>query len=312
MNKDRIYTATFILLVLASIFLIRYFENLVFDFFWLILVYACAYEILKLAKRRELPLYKFVIYAYPAIFLGLCYIAIAYNYAFYEFMFLELIFLIAIAFLLVFIPLMFGPQVFDNTRFKSRKNYIINKSLNTLNVMIYPVLLLSIMYIFNHICDLGLISSSVTNDNNTLGLFAILFVLVVSMASDTFAMIVGKLFKGKKLCPTISANKTVSGFIGGIVAGALAGFIYFYIFNSIDVTNDIFGDLGYNSWIFLIGGLIGGFATMAGDLLSSYIKRQAFVKDFAMTFPGHGGFLDRLNGVCINNIVTLAFFVIIF
>jgi phosphatidate cytidylyltransferase len=120
-------------------------------------------------------------------------------------------------------------------------------------------------------------------------------VFVVAWASDVMAFVVGSLLKGPKLWPRYSPNKTWSGFIGGLVAGALAGWVIAaFIPGGLGVPDPIWG---------LALGLAGASATMAGDLWESALKRRFGVKDAGGLIPGHGGLLDRVDGLMFAAVV---------
>jgi phosphatidate cytidylyltransferase len=100
--------------------------------------------------------------------------------------------------------------------------------------------------------------------------------------------------KGPKLWPRISPNKTWSGFIGGLVCASLVALGLAKAFPHITLT-----------WpTALLVGLLGGLATMAGDLWESVLKRRFGVKDSGQLIPGHGGLLDRVDGLMFAAIVV--------
>ncbi len=112
----------------------------------------------------------------------------------------------------------------------------------------------------------------------------ILYSLLISIVSDIGGFSFGKIFKGKKLTK-ISPNKTIAGAIGSFIFSiALIPFFITY----------------YNHFtllILLIITLIISLTSQLGDLFISYLKRSANVKDTSDLLPGHGGFLDRLDGI---------------
>lgn len=115
-----------------------------------------------------------------------------------------------------------------------------------------------------------------------------LMLLAVTWAADIFAFLVGSTLKGPKLWPRFSPNKTWSGFVGGLAASALAAvLVVVFAKGEGDPT------LGWASLV----GLIGGLATMGGDLWESMLKRRFGVKDSGAVIPGHGGLLDRVDGL---------------
>lgn len=121
--------------------------------------------------------------------------------------------------------------------------------------------------------------------------------------SDIGAYFTGKVCGGPKLIKHISPNKTWSGFGGALLFPALFAFTW-VLFMGI---HDSFAD---SSWLancyiaFVLGGVIGGVG-QAGDLLISFIKRQAKVKDTGTLIPGHGGLLDRIDSMLLGAPVFL-------
>ena len=112
----------------------------------------------------------------------------------------------------------------------------------------------------------------------------LLYSFFVAILSDIGGLVVGKTFKGKKLTK-ISPNKTISGSIGSFLFSLfLIPLFYNELFN-----NNIIG-------LILITILI-SLTSQLGDLFVSYIKRKANVKNTSNLLPGHGGFLDRVDGI---------------
>jgi phosphatidate cytidylyltransferase len=112
------------------------------------------------------------------------------------------------------------------------------------------------------------------------------FAFLIAWAADSAAYLAGKLFGGPKLWVKYSPNKTWSGFAGGLVAGMLiAGLL------------SDFTHLFRSSTSAQIVGLLTALATMAGDLWESMLKRRFGVKDSGTLIPGHGGLLDRVDGL---------------
>ncbi len=112
------------------------------------------------------------------------------------------------------------------------------------------------------------------------------WMFAIIWTTDIFAFFAGRTFGGKKLCPEISPNKTWSGLIGGVVASALLGFISSFMFSG-----------GFFFFIF-ISALI-AVIEQASDLMESKFKRIFGVKDSGNIIPGHGGVLDRLDGMML-------------
>jgi phosphatidate cytidylyltransferase len=111
----------------------------------------------------------------------------------------------------------------------------------------------------------------------------VFWVFVVTWATDILAYFAGRAIGGPKLAPRISPNKTWAGFLGGVAGAALLGWLFARFFE--------LGPLFH--WL---GGPLGAIA-QAGDLYESWVKRRAGVKDSGSLLPGHGGVLDRLDGL---------------
>ena len=104
--------------------------------------------------------------------------------------------------------------------------------------------------------------------------------------SDIGGLVIGKIFKGKKLSK-ISPNKTISGSFGSFIFSLiLVPFFLKYL-------------SGYNILTIILFTAIISLASQLGDLLISLLKRKAKVKDTSDLLPGHGGFLDRIDGIIL-------------
>lgn len=102
-------------------------------------------------------------------------------------------------------------------------------------------------------------------------------------STDTAAFVGGSIFKGPKLAPSISPNKTWSGFITGMIVGVAVGYeTSFWVFPGVFSILDI---------ILLV------LISQIGDLLESQAKRWSHLKDSSTLIPGHGGLLDRLDSL---------------
>ena len=114
----------------------------------------------------------------------------------------------------------------------------------------------------------------------------LLFFLIVSItiATDLGGFLFGKIFKGKKISK-ISPKKTYSGMIGSYIISFIA--TYFLFKNYLDFT-------GLFLYILIIST-----SSQIGDLLISYLKRNANIKDTGNILPGHGGLLDRFDGLIL-------------
>lgn len=118
------------------------------------------------------------------------------------------------------------------------------------------------------------------------GLFLLILILLCTFTNDTAAYVVGKLIGSNKIAPTISPGKTVEGTIGGVLASCGMAVL----------VNYCFGAVIEHVWV-IIWGLFIGLMAFLGDLFESKLKRQAGVKDSGNIIPGHGGILDRIDGL---------------
>ena len=121
--------------------------------------------------------------------------------------------------------------------------------------------------------------------NLTIEIFLITFVILICVSTDIGGYVFGKIFKGPKLT-TISPNKTLAGVIGGYFLSLICLLI---ITNYID-----FPDITFQLFILTI---LLSTVSQVGDIIISYFKRQAKVKNTGSLIPGHGGLLDRIDGM---------------
>ena len=140
------------------------------------------------------------------------------------------------------------------------------------------------------------------NNNSKIDL---LFILLICIFSDIGGYLIGKLIGGKKLTK-ISPNKTISGSIGSFVF-SLFPVLFFLKINNMGYDYFFITIINFKNISFLI--LICFFLSLIcqlGDLFISYFKRKAKVKDTGSILPGHGGLLDRIDGIIF--VLPVAFF----
>ncbi|MCB8874832.1 phosphatidate cytidylyltransferase [Acidisoma silvae] len=120
----------------------------------------------------------------------------------------------------------------------------------------------------------------------SVGRWDMVYLVLIIWASDIGAYLVGRLVGGPKLAPAISPGKTWSGAVGGTLAAALVGLgVAGLVSHRIPLVHCV------------VISIIIGIASMIGDLLESGFKRYFGVKDSGRSIPGHGGLLDRLDGM---------------
>ena len=125
----------------------------------------------------------------------------------------------------------------------------------------------------------------------------LIYLLLITVITDTFAFITGNYIGKNKLAPTISPNKTIEGFVGGCLMGTFVATTFYYTIL----------DPGISLAMLILTTLFLTVVGQLGDLVFSSIKRTYKVKDFSNLIPGHGGILDRFDSLIF---VVLAFILV--
>ncbi|MCL2570999.1 MAG: phosphatidate cytidylyltransferase [Defluviitaleaceae bacterium] len=139
-----------------------------------------------------------------------------------------------------------------------------------------------------------LVSFIVLTRQHTFGWYFVWLVFTSAFGCDTFAYMTGVSIGKRKLVNTPSPSKSVEGLVGGILGAGLVGFVYgFFIvrFAAPAVDNFIV--------IAVVVSMIGGVASIFGDMAASAIKRRTGIKDFGNLLPGHGGVMDRADSILL-------------
>ncbi len=157
----------------------------------------------------------------------------------------------------------------------------------TLTAALFPVLRGRNWWLVGGIVYAGLsgISLAAIRGDELTGFVAILFIFAVVWSTDILAYFVGRAIGGPKLAPSISPGKTWSGAIGGAVAALIGGGAVSLAYH------------GRISLLLLGLALILSVFSQIGDLFESFVKRRFQVKDSSHLIPGHGGFMDRVDGL---------------
>ena len=194
--------------------------------------------------------------------------------------------------------------------------YSFKKSLNSAFVCIWPTLLLSFMFLINHFTELQIAQDSFLvayQGSADFGLIGLALLFATSMLADTCAMLVGRTLKSPKInLAKLGPGKSWSGLCGGIVGAVIGAILVFVVFNFFETYTLLFNAVGITIWSFVLAGLICGIFSMLGDIFSSFFKRRAGVKDFSNFLPGHGGIMDRVNGIVVNSVAVFVIMCIFF
>ena len=119
-----------------------------------------------------------------------------------------------------------------------------------------------------------------------------LLIIITCVSTDIGGYIFGKLFKGPKLIK-ISPNKTYSGMLGGFLLAIIISYFFATKYTPTEVVNNTYvGDLQFIILVLIISS-----TSQIGDLIISYFKRSSKIKNTGKIFPGHGGMLDRIDGM---------------
>ena len=134
------------------------------------------------------------------------------------------------------------------------------------------------------------------------GLNFFLFILIICIFTDIGGYLFGKTFKGPKLTK-ISPNKTYAGLIGSFLFSLIAALVFIKYVDEIGFKNN-------DQLEVLLVILFISFISQIGDLIISYFKRKAKLKDTGKILPGHGGFLDRVDGlIFVMPVIYLMYFI---
>ena len=188
--------------------------------------------------------------------------------------FLSLMLIYPVAFVSVLLLIF----VFSWIEFNNLIEKIFNNNKSKFSKLFFKFLIFIYLLFFNKI----IVDEYIINQPNIS--WIILFLIVICILSDVGGYIFGKTFKGKKLTK-ISPKKTYAGMIGSFFLTSIFSIFYSYSINFVDF-----------KIIFFISILVSSISQL-GDLFVSFLKRKAKLKDTGKILPGHGGLLDRIDGI---------------
>ena len=140
--------------------------------------------------------------------------------------------------------------------------------------------LFGIVYVSSPYCVLILLSRDYNYQDY------LILILFYAIVTDTSSFLVGRFLKGWKIAPRISPGKTISGSIGGIIVPSIISLLFFTkIYDSV--------------LLIVVTSIFFSMIVQIGDLIESYYKRVCFVKESSNLIPGHGGVLDRFDGLAL-------------
>ncbi len=195
----------------------------------------------------------------------------------YFFKYMGLFFALLISVLVAFVIFIFDSK-------KTFNDFAVNCF-----TLIYPMLLLSIIFIMN----------------KNYGMIPVLLAIGISTVSDATAYFVGATLGKKKIFPKISPKKTYAGCIGGVIGGIIGGIIVYLIFEIASFPTYVvftFTELfdGNKALAIVLYGVVGMLMAVfseIGDLAASRVKRQVGIKDYGKLLGSHGGIMDRIDSI---------------
>ena len=287
-------------LAIASRYLSIYF----FDLFVMIISFTATYEVLKVYIKKDESVLPIKNRSYIILSLIYCYVAyMCYSVAktmlyalVYQLVSIFIIFIIAFIIDLIYLAKArkMGVEI-ENSK-------LLFSTFTTLKIMLYPITLISSLYGYG-----------LAGMNITFGTIMVISVFAVTMLTDVFAYIFGMAFHKGVLASQISPKKSISGAIGGMFGGILGAALMLLLCLFVLKTNpfEIYG-LKRTIAFFVIIGVVGSITTQIGDLVASFIKRNAQIKDFGSIFPGHGGMMDRIDGLMLTSAFTMITMTLLF
>ena len=308
----RFLTGVVIMALVVGFFALRFVSPYFMDAFFGVVLILSTYEICTICKNTGKKLNTNFVLAFSAMIgvlatlLSILKVDIILTFGV---LLASLILMFAVTFVLNFVLKdRTNKEMVESKYVGTLKKYAIEKSMTNLFVMAYPDLILSLFFVINHFSDF---SNYAGLSGKNVEFFALIIIFVTTIITDTGAYFIGSGLQGKKLCPKISPNKTISGAIGGLVLSAVLSMVMFFILSPAGFL-DLFATYNLTYVHFIVYGIIASIFTQCGDIFASYIKRRLGVKDFGKILPGHGGIMDRVDGLMFNGFVTLILIMIIF
>lgn len=279
-----------------------------------------AFEIETLMHKMDRPTYSSFIGIFPILTFVVNVIFLNSGVSVLTLLAINLGLLVASALAWFGIPLLFSKNLKQSMRkdkcIGNPVIYSFSKSLNSAFVCIWPTLLLSFAFLINHFTSLQVAQGSFLAEYQgtaDFGLIGLALLFATSMCADTCAMLVGRTLKSPKISmQKLGPGKSWSGLCGGIIGATLASILVYVVFNAFEVYTLLFNAAGVTIWSFVLAGLLCGVFSMLGDIFSSFFKRRAGVKDFSNFLPGHGGVMDRINGIVVNCVAVFVILCVFF
>lgn len=313
--KQRFLTGAGVLALLVIVMFARSISIYIFDACLLFITIIAAYEMSVLLSKMGMYNNKYFAMIYPALAYALYKLTLANHLKSYMLVVTQVALIVILVAILALAGICFKKRTSNEIQTRKLKltieKFSVFKAIHTMFAFLYPAVLFLFFILINNFSAFSYFKQGLSTFSVELSVFALVLAFTIPVFTDTFAYLTGSLFKGKKLCPKISPNKTISGAVGGLLWGTASAVLLFLIFNSIKDFSICFDTLNFAFWQFIILGFITSAICQVGDLFESYLKRKAGVKDSGNILPGHGGILDRMDSHIFSCMVVFVFFMCI-
>lgn len=173
--------------------------------------------------------------------------------------------------------------------------------MSTVFPMLYPGLFFSLIITLQDL------------DTRLASTLALILAFFIASVNDTFALFIGLRFGKHRLSPEISPKKSVEGSVAGLISSVLFAMLVPWVATRIapnypGMAAELAASPLPPLWAFAVLGLVAGGLSQIGDLVASLVKRHCGIKDFGAIFPGHGGMLDRMDGILFCGVACYVFF----
>ena len=168
--------------------------------------------------------------------------------------------------------------------------------MSTLFPMLYPGLFFSLIITLQDL------------ETHLASTLALILTFFIASVNDTFALFIGLRYGKHKLSPEISPKKSVEGAIAGLVSSVVFAVLVPLVAMRVAPQAQLDAAPLPPLWAFAVLGLFAGGLSQIGDLVASLVKRHCGIKDFGNIFPGHGGMLDRMDGILFCGVACYVFF----
>lgn len=316
--KKRLISALGMIAILILMFVSKIWTPYVFDAGIVLVMVLAGYEMSSMLLKMGLFNFSILAGAFPVALYAVCLVLILKQINIITLFASVIICVTGVALLAFIVSLIFKKWLCDDMKVRELQiiypNFALRKSIYSMITFIYPSVLLIFLIFINHFNDFAYSLSGIAKFGSVnISFVALVVAFLIPIVSDSFAMLFGMLFKGPKLCPKTSPNKTISGFVCGVVMTTIVMVALFFVLASFNNINAGFEACGIELVHFAMMGLFGSLVSTVGDLFESFLKRRAMVKDSGNIIPGHGGVLDRIDSHIFNApFIFFFFFILLF